>query len=177
MTVFGAAVLRPPGARPEAEFLRRCVQCGRCAQVCPFGSIVMTAGAGPFLSGTPQVRAGRIPCWLCMRCPPVCPTGALEPVADMRETDMGLAVIDKAMCYTWIGTIFCKTCHEKCPLRGEALVMEYGIQPVVEAPCVGCGVCEQVCPAKAITTVPAAKYGYNLDRRARRAKAREGRPA
>ncbi|WP_300154806.1 4Fe-4S dicluster domain-containing protein [Solidesulfovibrio sp.] len=149
-------LLRPPGARDEDAFLRRCVQCGRCAQLCPFGSIFLEAGFDPRTCGTPRIDPRRTPCWLCMRCPPACPTGALRPVTEMAKAAMGRAWLDKARCSTYEGSILCKTCHEKCPLRNTALVMDMGMFPVVTDACVGCGVCESVCPRQAIVTLPRA---------------------
>ena len=40
------------------------------------------------------------------------------------------------------------------PLRGKAVVLSGGITPAVTTACVGCGVCEYVCPVKAVE-VPA----------------------
>ncbi len=146
--------LRPPGALREREFLKRCIQCGRCAQVCPSRAILL-GGTFPLLAlGTPCIEPGRSPCTLCMRCPPVCPTGALRPVIAMEEANMGRAWIDKSRCHTYLGSVFCKTCHEKCPLRNTALIMDMGLFPVITEHCVGCGVCEKVCPKEAIVTVP-----------------------
>lgn len=91
-----------------------------------------------------------------MRCPPVCPTGALRPITAMTEAGMGLAWLDKSRCYTYEGSVLCKTCHEKCPLRNVAIIMDMGMFPVITKACVGCGVCEKVCPRQAIVTVPKA---------------------
>ena len=33
-TVSEASLVRPPGSRPEAEFLARCIRCDRCRSVC-----------------------------------------------------------------------------------------------------------------------------------------------
>ncbi|MBI5520821.1 MAG: 4Fe-4S dicluster domain-containing protein [Desulfovibrio sp.] len=157
-------MLRPPGARGEREFLKRCIQCGQCGQICPYGSIVFEAGFNPETFGTPRIAPRRVPCYLCMRCPPVCPTEALLPVTAMARADMGIARIDKSRCYTYEGSIFCKTCHEKCPLRNQAIVMEKGLFPVITEACVGCGVCENVCPRKAILTIPKARLAAARDR-------------
>lgn len=146
--------LRPPGAVEEGEFLRRCVQCGRCAQVCPYGSVTMEWSLDVRTLGAPVIRPRLVPCWLCMRCPPVCPTGALRPVSERAQARMGLAVLDRKRCLTYEGSVFCKTCHEKCPLRGRAIEMEMGLFPVITSQCVGCGVCENVCPVQAIVTLP-----------------------
>lgn len=145
--------LRPPGARPERDFLARCLQCGQCALVCPYGSIVLRTGFDLLVSGTPQVLPGRVPCYLCMRCPPVCPSGALQPLA-MEDVRMGRAELDRGTCYTWQETVICRSCFERCPLKGRAIELERGIYPVITDQCAGCGLCEHVCPRHSITTVP-----------------------
>lgn len=156
--------LRPPGALAEEDFLKRCVQCGRCAQVCPYQSVTLEWSFDILTLGTPVVRPRAVPCYLCMRCPPVCPTGALRPVTERRQAGMGLAVLDKKRCLTYEGSVLCKTCHEKCPLRGSAITMDMGLFPVVTKQCVGCGVCENVCPVQAIVTLPRACLPEGWDR-------------
>lgn len=155
-----SGLLRPPGARAEAEFRTRCIHCGKCAEACPYGSIRMAAGrmAGFFgqVRNTPYIHAKTVPCWLCMKCPPVCPSGALRPVRDMARADMGMAVLLKNRCHNWVGTVLCRTCYDKCPLRGTAMVLEGGDIPAVADACVGCGVCEHVCPVDAIVVRPDA---------------------
>lgn len=153
------APLRPPGALPEREFLATCIRCGKCAQICPYGSIRM-AGLqdGLMLMGTPVIRARRMPCYLCMECPAVCPSGALKRTTREKESvRMGTAVINKKECLAWLGTL-CRSCFDDCPLYSEALVMDSELRPAVdEKKCVGCGVCENVCPLEqpAITVRPA----------------------
>lgn len=153
-------LLRPPGARPEAEFRARCIHCGKCAEACPYGSIRMATGRLAGFMGrarnTPYIHAKSIPCWLCMKCPPVCPSGALRPVAQMARADMGMAVLLRNRCHNWVGTVLCRTCYDKCPLRGTAMLLEDGDIPAVAAACVGCGVCEHVCPVDAIVVRPDA---------------------
>lgn len=146
-------LLRPPGAEPERLFRARCIQCGQCAQQCPFHAITMDAGLNPLTAGTPWVDSSSSPCFLCMKCGNACPSGALKPVTQ-DKANMGLAVLDRDSCFTWGGVVLCRTCYEKCPLRGKALVLQNGINPVITESCVGCGVCEFVCPRKAVTTVP-----------------------
>ena len=104
---------------------------------------------------TPEIRPSEIPCWLCMKCPPACPSGALRPVAAMKEANMGRAVIFKDRCLNSIesGTM-CMTCYDRCPLRGEGMVLDMGYVPAVGESCVGCGMCEYVCPKNAVAVVP-----------------------
>jgi len=152
---IGQSVLMAP--QQGGPFIARlCTQCGQCADACPFRSIVLDAGFDPLESGTPRVEPKRIPCWLCMRCGPACPTGALRPV-DKRQAAMGKAVIDRTRCYTYIGSVLCKTCFEKCPLKARAIELDMGLYPVITKECVGCGVCEHVCPAQCIDTRPEAQ--------------------
>ena len=145
--------LRPPGARPEKEFLARCLQCGQCAQVCIFDCIRMRTGFNPFVSGTPEIDPRKAPCFLCMRCSAICPSDALEDVP-IEASKMGFARLDRQKCYTWQGFIICRSCFERCPLKGTAMILEKGMYPAITGMCVGCGVCEHVCPQHAIVTIP-----------------------
>lgn len=147
--------LRPPGAIPETEFLATCIRCGKCAQICPYGSI-KTAGLldGPVMMGTPFIVPRSKPCYLCMKCTAVCPSGALRrSVRKKEEVRMGLAELNKKECLAWQGTL-CRSCYDDCPLFNEALLMDKELRPVVdEKKCVGCGVCENVCPMDSPTIV------------------------
>ncbi len=145
--------LRPPGARSEKEFLARCLQCGQCTQVCIFDCISMRTGLNFFISGTPQIDPVRAPCFLCMRCSAICPSDALEDVP-IENVRMGYARLDRAKCYTWREELICRSCYERCPIKGTAMQLEYGEYPVITDQCAGCGVCEHVCPKNAITIHP-----------------------
>ena len=152
------AFLRPPGARGEKEFLSRCLQCGQCAQVCIFDCISMGTGFNLFQSGTPRINPPQAPCFLCMRCSAVCPSDALEDV-DIQEVRMGFAQLDTQKCYTWTEELFCRSCYERCPVKSTAMELKYGIYPAITDQCTGCGVCEHVCPVKAIKVVPTRYIG------------------
>ncbi len=151
--IFKTRFLRPPGARPEAEFLARCLHCGQCVDVCPYGCITVRMSLSPFRSGTPQIDPQLSPCYLCMRCCSVCPSEALENVS-IDKVKMGEARLEKGKCHTWEGFILCRSCFERCPLKGNAIVLEKGMYPVITEKCAGCGICEHVCPTRAITTMP-----------------------
>lgn len=146
------AVLRPPGALPEAEFLDACQRCGRCAEVCPRQAILpMPGGPG---AGAPFILARQAPCVVCvgLECTHACPSGALKPlpVNDPRQIRMGTAELAPAKCRAYAGED-CQVCIDSCPIPGAIdLKIQRGLAvPVVEAEvCVGCGLCEHYCPTE-----------------------------
>ena len=112
---------------------------------------------GLSMIGTPYIKAREIPCYVCMKCPPVCPSGALNRnLHQKQDIRMGTAVINKKTCLPWQGTL-CRSCYENCPIFDEAIIMDSELRPVVdEKKCIGCGICESVCPVdQAAITVTA----------------------
>ncbi|MBQ7457218.1 MAG: 4Fe-4S dicluster domain-containing protein [Desulfovibrio sp.] len=148
--------LRPPGALAEKDFIKRCVRCGQCVTICPHKSIILPSFLGRH-RGQPIIDPHKKPCYLCMLCPPSCPTGALDPtLSDLTRVRMGQAYIAKDRCHNYAQTgIMCMTCYDRCPLRGQAVVLAMGLNPHMTTACVGCGICVYVCPVAAVTVVPA----------------------
>ena len=76
-------LIRPPGARPEDGFLRRCYRCGACLEACPTNTLQpygMAAGLPGLLTPviTPQIG----PCDpACNVCGQICPTQAIRPLS------------------------------------------------------------------------------------------------
>lgn len=148
-------LLRPPGAGDERTFLRLCVRCGKCLEVCPPGCLRLAAGFGRDRH-SPYIDPHESPCELCMKCGPACPTGALDPTCEMTTAGMGRAHILRSFCHNYTNGPMCWTCYDKCPLRGKAMTLVGGITPAVGDACVGCGVCAYVCPKDAIEIVPSS---------------------
>lgn len=155
------ALLRPPGALPEKDFLATCIRCGLCLEACPYRTLLLATPSHGVALGTPYIYARRMPCYLCqgykeLKCIAICPTGALRPVATWRKITMGTAVIDRNLCLAWQG-ILCRACWHACPLPGEAIELdELGRALINAEKCIGCGICEYVCitDPSSITVVP-----------------------
>ncbi|MDO5536433.1 MAG: 4Fe-4S dicluster domain-containing protein [Desulfovibrionaceae bacterium] len=146
--------LRPPGALPEKDFLRLCVRCGQCIEACPHRTLVPAPGFGRGRRA-PVIEPKERPCQLCLRCVPSCPAGALDQsVRDMKDVRMGQAYILESACHNYTTGIMCMTCYDRCPLRGRAVILNFGYLPAMTDACAGCGVCEHVCPVNAVRVMP-----------------------
>jgi MauM/NapG family ferredoxin protein len=156
-------LIRPPGALPEEEFVRRCVKCGECMKVCLTNGLHPTlAEAGleglwtPIL--VPRLGYCEFNCNLCSQ---VCPTGAIRPVTveEKQKIHIGLAFVDKNRCLPYAFGRQCIVCEEHCPTPEKAITFieepafdERGAMIVLKKPvvnpdlCIGCGICEAKCP-------------------------------
>jgi len=156
-------LLRPPGVRDEADFLKKCVRCGECMKVCLKNALYPAAyQAGLEGIYTPLIipRLGYCE-YNCTLCGQVCPTGAIPslPVESKRREVIGKAVFDKNHCLPFARKIDCIVCEEHCPIPEKAIrsreietVGLDGISKLIKEPylveeiCNGCGICENVCP-------------------------------
>ena len=152
-------VLRPPGARPEKEFLETCYRCGHCADVCPANAISLMKSTDGKLRGTPYVDPEARACVICddLSCMKGCPSGALKLV-DRLAIRMGLAVVDHATCVRSRGES-CTICVDKCPIGFAAIHIGNDgkvkvLEPQAEGPgCTGCGICQQECPTRPVRAI------------------------
>ncbi len=180
---YNPALIRPPGAREEREFLKRCLQCGLCMKVCPTNGLHPT-GLDAGLEGlwTPKLvpRIGYCE-YNCNLCGQVCPTEAIEPLAieKKQEVKIGLATIDTTRCLPWAYGRECIVCEEHCPLSPKAIYFQTkeiqnrdGARVVVKQPyvdpdlCTGCGICEAKCvfrdrPAIRVTSANETRHPDN----------------
>ncbi len=133
---WNPAVVRPPGALTEPEFLSRCIKCGQCMRICPT-NVIHPAGLEAGLEGlwTPVLnfRIGTSGCQLnCIACGHLCPTAAIRPLSlDERKgqghfagqgpVTIGTAFIDRGRCLPWAMDRPCIVCQENCPVSPKAI--------------------------------------------------------
>lgn len=151
------ALIRPPGALPEADFLARCIRCGACLRACPTNTLQPLGGVTG-LSGfyTPVVTPSLGACEpQCNACGHVCPTGAIRPLPPGEKlwAKIGTAQVLRHKCLAWELDRPCLVCDETCPydavefrrVPGQKVAVPF----VAEERCAGCGFCEHHCPVTA----------------------------
>ncbi|MBN1621312.1 MAG: 4Fe-4S dicluster domain-containing protein [Endomicrobiales bacterium] len=163
-------VIRPPGALPENEFVQRCIRCGNCMKVCITNVLQPTLLESGWQGvWTPYLSNKIAYCeYKCTLCGQVCPTGAIKKLREEEKTKtkIGTAHVHKRRCLVWEYGTECLVCEEHCPvskkaIKTEKITLANGktiLAPVVDKDlCIGCGICENKCPAsplKAIEVVP-----------------------
>jgi len=155
--------LRPPGAVAEKTFLKRCLRCGTCVEACPTGFIqpaALEAGIEGLWTPVGNARAGACE-YDCIRCTRVCPSRAIETMTpdEKKRFKIGTAVVDRSLCFTHAEGFDCTVCADHCPVPEKAIrfhdaeVWDFqGKRTMVRQTyvvpdlCIGCGICENVCP-------------------------------
>ncbi len=139
------AVIRPPGALAEADFLARCIKCGQCMRVCPTNIIqpaLLQAGLEGLWTPVLNFRIGTSGCQPdCVACGHLCPTAAIRPLLPEEKRGrgdfqaqgpvrLGLAFIDRGRCLPWAMGTPCIVCQEVCPVAPKAIHVREVFEPV-----------------------------------------------
>lgn len=188
------ALIRPPGALAEPDFLAKCLKCDACIKVCPT-NVLQPAGLaeGGFEAlWTPVLKNQIGYCEpTCTECGHHCPTGAIRPLSLAERTGkppfpapvrIGTAFIDRGRCLPWASGVPCIVCEEVCPVSPKAITAERArvfvgateegqpryrtvLRPYVNpARCIGCGVCENKCPVAGERAIRVASVGESRSR-------------
>lgn len=151
----------PPGALSLRNFTQHCTACQLCVSVCPNG--VLRPSAGLMTLMQPEMSYERGYCRPeCVKCSEVCPSGAIRPitVADKSSIQIGHAVWVRENCIPLTDGQNCGNCARHCPAGAIAMVPSVPSDsnsikiPVVNVEkCIGCGTCENLCPARPLSAI------------------------
>ena len=156
-----ATPILPPGALSARDFTRHCTACQLCVSVCP--NEVLRPSTDLMKLMQPEMSYERGYCRPeCTKCGDVCPAGAIHPTtaADKSATQIGHAVWIKKNCIPLTDGVECGNCARHCPAGAIQMVPSDPQQedspkiPVVNTErCIGCGACENLCPARPFSAI------------------------
>ena len=156
-----ATPIVPPGAWSARHFARHCTACQLCVSACP--NNVLRPSTEPARLMQPEVSYERGYCRPeCTRCSDVCPAGAIRPIAieEKSSTRIGHAVWIRKNCIPLTDGVECGNCARHCPSGAILMVPSDSDDvnsvriPVVNAErCIGCGACENLCPARPFSAI------------------------
>lgn len=156
-----AIPILPPGALSARDFARHCTACQLCVSVCP--NEVLRPSTDLMKLMQPEMSYERGYCRPeCTKCSEVCPAGAIHPItaADKSATQIGHAVWIKKNCIPLTDGVECGNCARHCPAGAIQMVPSDPQQedspkiPVVNTErCIGCGACENLCPARPFSAI------------------------
>ena len=151
----------PPGSVSAKHFAQHCTACQLCVAKCPNG--VLRPSSDPMRLMQPELSFERGACRPeCVECSSVCPTGAIKPITVAQKSSLviGHAVWVKDNCVVLTDGVNCGNCARHCPAGAIMMVPSdpkddtSPMVPVVNsAMCIGCGMCEYVCPARPFSAI------------------------
>lgn len=156
-----ATPIVPPGAKGVRHFREHCTGCQLCVAACPNGVLRPSDNLENLLQ--PEASYERGYCRPeCTKCSEVCPAGAIckISVADKSSVQVGHAVWVKENCVPLTDGVSCGNCARHCPAGAITMVPSDASNPdsvkipvVNEERCIGCGACENLCPARPFSAI------------------------
>ena len=153
--------LTPPGSLSAQNMAHNCTGCQLCISECP--NQVLRPSSDLMHLMQPVMSYERGYCRPeCNRCSEVCPAGAIKPIKaeDKASLQIGHAVWIKKNCIPLTDGVECGNCERHCPVGAIEMVPsnpddeESPYVPAVnEARCIGCGACENLCPARPFSAI------------------------
>lgn len=151
----------PPGSQSLKHFKQHCTACQLCVSACP-NNILRPSNKLETLM-QPEMSFERGYCRPeCTECAKVCPTNAIGGIttAEKSAISIGSAVWIKENCIVNVDEVQCKRCERSCPTGAIVLVARnpeeansLKIPTVDKELCIGCGACENLCPARPFSAI------------------------
>ena len=153
--------LVPAGSLSLKNFTDHCTSCQLCVSVCPNKVLRPSTSLSTLMQ--PEMSYERGYCRPeCTRCSDICPAGAIRPVSieEKSSIQIGHAVVNLSTCVVNTDNVSCGNCAEHCPVGAIRMVRKNPDDPkslriptVNEERCIGCGACENLCPARPFTAI------------------------
>lgn len=150
----------PPGSESSRNMERHCTACGLCVSVCPNHILRPSDKLATFMQ--PEMSFERGYCRPeCTKCSAVCPTAAIKRIKidEKSSIQIGHAVWIKENCIVIRDKIKCTNCERHCPTGAIQLIPlsdnpdSLKIPAVNTERCIGCGACENLCPARPFSAI------------------------
>ena len=151
----------PAGSLSLKNFADHCTACQLCVSVCP--NQVLRPSTSLMTLMQPEMSYERGYCRPeCTKCSDVCPAGAIRPISveEKSSTQIGHAVVCLDNCVVNTDEVSCGNCARHCPAGAISMVRKNPDDPkslripvVNEERCIGCGACENLCPARPFTAI------------------------
>ena len=153
--------LVPAGSLSLKNFTDHCTACQLCVSVCP--NQVLRPSTSLMTLMQPEMSYERGYCRPeCTKCSDVCPAGAIRPISveEKSSIQIGHAVVCLDNCVVNTDEVSCGNCARHCPAGAISMVRKNPDDPkslripvVNEERCIGCGACENLCPARPFTAI------------------------
>ena len=151
----------PAGSLSIKNFADHCTACQLCVSVCP--NQVLRPSTSLMTLMQPEMSYERGYCRPeCTRCSDICPAGAIRPITreEKSSIQIGHAVVNLELCVVNTDEVKCGNCARHCPAGAIRMVRKNPDDPqslmiptVNEERCIGCGACENLCPARPLTAI------------------------
>ena len=153
--------LTPPGSLSTQNMARHCTACQLCVAECPNDVLRPSTDIQKLMQPTMSYERGYCRPE-CNRCSEVCPAGAIKPIKreDKSSIQIGHAVWIKKNCVPITDGKECGNCARHCPAGAITMINSNPkddtspkIPAVNTSRCIGCGACENLCPARPFSAI------------------------
>ncbi len=153
-------LVTPPGSMSIRHLEKHCTACQLCVSSCPNNVLRPSTDLMHFMQPTMSFERGYCRPE-CTRCGEVCPAGAIKPITREEKTSIhvGHAVWIKENCVVLTDGVSCGNCARHCPTGAIQMIDYEGPNGTVQVPavdenkCIGCGACENLCPARPFSAI------------------------
>lgn len=163
---FKNRALTPPGSLSARNMAAHCTGCQLCVAVCPTQVLRPSADLTTFMQ--PEMSYEKGYCRPeCNNCSQVCPTGAIKPISveEKSSIQLGHAEWVRDNCVVITDDVECGNCERHCPTGAITMILsDYRdtksrkIPSVNKHLCIGCGACENLCPARPFSAIRVKGY-------------------